>query len=201
MGQRFALVAEDDDGEFPPPEPGGYKPAISLVAYEEREGGVPTGWIFVKVPNERGRYMRTLRCVVEVSCPECAAVPGEPCRGSVQTSDGYMVNPHYRRSKTWTAFRKASSRGVRISLDEVKPAPLTVPRSRVGARWRRCAVCLSAVTQEQHRSHADRDGGVCAGKWVVWEKLVTCWPGEEKLNPVGGLQQTVASDRGQEEER
>jgi hypothetical protein len=39
-------------------------PSISLVAYEARDNRV-----FVKVPNERGRYILTSRCVIEVAFP------------------------------------------------------------------------------------------------------------------------------------
>lgn len=50
-------------------------PTISLVAYE----AWPKGKVFVRVPNERGRYVMTDRCVVEVGCPVCKATRGQPC--------------------------------------------------------------------------------------------------------------------------
>lgn len=49
--------------------------SISLVAYNIN----PT-FVFVKVPTERGRWLITDRCVVEVDCPVCGAYTGEPCR-------------------------------------------------------------------------------------------------------------------------
>lgn len=61
---------------------------IGLVAY-----GLDTSKAFVRVPNERGRWMLTDRCVVEVDCPHCKAVAGEPCR-QVQTSWRRMDQPH-----------------------------------------------------------------------------------------------------------
>lgn len=48
-------------------------PRISLVAYEEQS------WIFVMVPNEKGRYVRTDKCVAYAGCPLCGATVGEPC--------------------------------------------------------------------------------------------------------------------------
>lgn len=48
---------------------------ISLVAYQ-----VNPSMVFVRVPTERGRYLLTDRCVVEVPCGHCGAMVGEPCR-------------------------------------------------------------------------------------------------------------------------
>lgn len=48
---------------------------IGLTAYT-----VNPSMVFVRVPTERGRYMLTDRCVVEVDCPFCGATVGEPCR-------------------------------------------------------------------------------------------------------------------------
>lgn len=45
---------------------------IGLTAYTVN----PT-MVFVRVPTERGRYVLTDRCVVEVDCPVCGAVTGE----------------------------------------------------------------------------------------------------------------------------
>lgn len=61
---------------------------IGLVAY-----GLDTSKAFVRVPNERGRWMLTDRCVAEVDCPHCKAVAGEPCR-QIQTSWRRMDQPH-----------------------------------------------------------------------------------------------------------
>lgn len=47
---------------------------IGLVAYH-----AVGNLAFVKVPNERGRYMLTDLCVIAVPCPNCGAMVGEPC--------------------------------------------------------------------------------------------------------------------------
>lgn len=65
----------------------GVTPTISLVAYEARDGRV-----FVKVPNERGRYILTERCVVEVDCWHCKSAAGEPCfNGNIYTVATHSV--------------------------------------------------------------------------------------------------------------
>lgn len=48
---------------------------IGLLAYQ-----VNPSMVFVRVPTERGRYLLTDRCVVEVPCGHCGAMVGEPCR-------------------------------------------------------------------------------------------------------------------------
>lgn len=72
-------------------------PSISLVAYEARDGRV-----FVKVPDERARWILTDRCVVEVHCPQCRSVRGEPCRG---VHDRYGSQTHYARRTLWQKER------------------------------------------------------------------------------------------------
>lgn len=49
-------------------------PRIHLIAYV-----CTPDKVFVKVPNERGRWMLAQRCVVEVPCTQCGAAKGEPC--------------------------------------------------------------------------------------------------------------------------
>lgn len=79
-----------------------HTPAISLVAYE----AWPDGKVFVRVPGERGRYMLTDRCVVEVPCPHCNSIKGEPCK-----SDSlYKVGTHWRRKSNGTSKRSAKKR-------------------------------------------------------------------------------------------
>lgn len=73
-------------------------PSISLVAYEARDGRV-----FVKVPNERGRYMLVDRCVIEVDCPQCKSARGEPCKGAVAD---YAVDTHVVRRNKYRAIRR-----------------------------------------------------------------------------------------------
>lgn len=74
-------------------------PAISLVAYESRRKQL----VFVKVPDERGRYVLTSRSVVEVACSHCHVVVGEPCR----TKQGYAVTVHYARDNAWRNKRRS----------------------------------------------------------------------------------------------
>jgi hypothetical protein len=47
---------------------------ISTVAYHAIDR-----LVFVRVPNERGRYMLTDQCVALVGCSQCGACVGEPC--------------------------------------------------------------------------------------------------------------------------
>lgn len=67
------------------------KHAISLVAYPDRQGR----FIFAKVPNERGRYLRTDKSVALVACPKCEAMVGEPCKDT----NGYGGTTHYWRRR------------------------------------------------------------------------------------------------------
>ena len=53
---------------------------IGVVAY-----GIDPSLVMVRVPNEKGRFLLTKRCVVEVDCPLCKAVAGEPCRRWLNT--------------------------------------------------------------------------------------------------------------------
>lgn len=71
-------------------------PKISLIAYADRD----PAFIFVAVPNERGRYLRTSHAVIEVPCPQCGALVGEPCHNSKEDSRlrKYHCNIHWVRS-------------------------------------------------------------------------------------------------------
>ena len=71
-------------------------PTISLVAYEARDKRV-----FVKVPDERGRYLLTDRSVIEVECSMCGSARGEPCRGR----HGYTAATHFTRRKQYRSAR------------------------------------------------------------------------------------------------
>lgn len=67
-------------------------PRVSLVAFEARTPGL----IFVAVPNQRGRYVRTDKSVALVECSLCEAMVGEPCR---HRQNGYGGGTHaVRRS-------------------------------------------------------------------------------------------------------
>lgn len=64
----MSLPAMSDGGMF----------TIGLVAYGI--DGPNPNLVFVRVPTERGRWVLTDRCVVEVPCSRCGAIVGEPCR-------------------------------------------------------------------------------------------------------------------------
>jgi len=64
-------------------------PAIRLIAHLDRAGA----FVFVAIPDERGRYLRTDRSVVLVACPLCHAIKGEPCKSRA----GYTGGTHGRR--------------------------------------------------------------------------------------------------------
>lgn len=72
-------------------------PSIKLVSYEDRVGG----FIFVAVPDERGRYIRTDRSVALVACPQCRSIRGEPCK----RSQGYSVDTHTLRRTAAGKYR------------------------------------------------------------------------------------------------
>ena len=68
-------------------------PRIQLVAFEERG---PSPFIFVAIPDERNRYLRTERCVALVACPHCKVPAGVPCLGAWRKYHGGVH--HLRRS-------------------------------------------------------------------------------------------------------
>lgn len=67
---------------------------VSLVAY----CALPPNQVFLRVPNERGRWLITERCAVEVDCDFCGVSAGEPC---VSRSGHYGVGVHIWRRETW----------------------------------------------------------------------------------------------------
>lgn len=95
----------------------GPTPAITLVAFEARDPSKA----FVKVPNERGRWMLTDRCVVEVACSHCGAGVGEPCfTRESGVSRRYVVGTHYARRTTWKA-RPCREQGIHEEDHGAKP--------------------------------------------------------------------------------
>lgn len=65
-------------------------PAVSLVAFEDRAGK----FIFVRIPDSYGRYVRTDPCVALHPCPKCNSTVGEPCK----THGKYHAGIHASRS-------------------------------------------------------------------------------------------------------
>lgn len=82
------------------------RPAISgigLVAY----CALPPNLVFVRVPNERGRWLITDRCVVDVACPVCGSKVGEPCHNR-KTVRRYGTGTHAdRRAQATYRWRRA----------------------------------------------------------------------------------------------
>lgn len=75
-------------------------PKVHVVAFEDRTGG----FIFVGVPDQRGRYLRTDKSVALVACPMCRALQGEPCRAGSK-HDGYSATTHAVRRTAAARFR------------------------------------------------------------------------------------------------
>ncbi|HEY3434283.1 MAG TPA: hypothetical protein VGK41_01385 [Solirubrobacterales bacterium] len=103
---------------------------IGVVAY-----GVDPSMVFVRVPNERGRWMLVDRCVVEVDCPYCKAVAGEPCRKVARYGRGlelhdpirYGVSVHVTRREAW---QKAT--GHRFPAKRAAPHKLRIRAEELG---------------------------------------------------------------------
>lgn len=70
---------------------------IGLVAY----CALPPNHVFVRVPNEPGRWVMVHRCVVDVECSHCKAVAGEPCKRGKH----YGVGTHIARRAAHSSFR------------------------------------------------------------------------------------------------
>lgn len=66
-------------------------PKIHLVAWLDRPGK----FIFVAIPDQVGRYVRTDKSVAVVACPYCKSAVGEPCKGR----QGYGGGTHHHRRK------------------------------------------------------------------------------------------------------
>jgi hypothetical protein len=67
-------------------------PKISLVAFQDRQNH----FIFVAVPNENGRYLRTDKSVAYTRCEMCKSTVGEPCKSS---TGKYTGSTHYVRRR------------------------------------------------------------------------------------------------------
>lgn len=72
-------------------------PIVSLVAFEDRPGR----FIFVRIPDEYGRYLRTDPCVAYVPCPRCNATVGEPCKSWGKKPGKYHGSTHADRRGSW----------------------------------------------------------------------------------------------------
>lgn len=91
-------------------------PSIKLVAFEDRPGG----FIFVAIPDERGRYVRTDRSVALVACPLCKAIRGEPCKTG-HRHEGYGGTTH---AALRTAAGKYKGRQDDVTASPVDRTPI-----------------------------------------------------------------------------
>lgn len=97
-------------------------PVISLIAWQDRS----MGFIFVRVPNEYGRYLRTDQSVSQVTCPQknCGATIGEPCM-----HDGnYVAGTHYLRRTAAKELRRGKQFAVKAEdvIDRLDGATVTI---------------------------------------------------------------------------
>lgn len=77
-------------------------PKITLVAWCDRLQH--NKFIFVAVPNERGRYVRTDMCVAFVECGYCGSITGEPCKD--RCSGRYCAGTHTLRRRLYTQKKR-----------------------------------------------------------------------------------------------
>jgi len=120
--------------------------SIGLIAYG-MDGHDPSK-VLVRVPTERGRWVLTDRCVVEVPCTHCKAVVGEPCRRGRQLNS-HGAGTHAVRRTDWQALRRKEYRnGKPVPKLRVRPDDLDARhpddeflegiaflRTRFGAQW------------------------------------------------------------------
>jgi hypothetical protein len=71
-----------------------------VVAYADRM----SGFVFVKVPGEYGRYVRTSRIVTVAGCPACGSNINVPCKGQY---DRYTGSIHADRMRAANSERLA----------------------------------------------------------------------------------------------
>lgn len=79
---------------------------VRRIAYEDRAGN----FIFVKVPGEYGRYVRTNWTVALSSCPACGSDAGVPCIGQYKR---YTGSTHADRHVA--AYQLLRDQGVNIN--------------------------------------------------------------------------------------
>lgn len=99
--------------------------SIGLVAYGV--DGPDPSLVMVRVPTERGRYVLTDRCVVEVPCRFCHALVGEPCRRG-RKADRHGVGTHWVRREDWQrrpqVERRARQPKLRVHADDLAAAAM-----------------------------------------------------------------------------
>lgn len=98
---------------------------IGLVAY----CALPPNLVFVRIPNEKGRWIMTHRCVVEVPCSYCKAQTGEPCftKNESVASRKYHVGTHTWRRQAFTDLKRRRDEALpvhrpKIPLGDIRAA-------------------------------------------------------------------------------
>ena len=94
-------------------------PRISLVAFDDRLNN----FIFVAVPDERGRYLRTDRSVALVECPHCGALIGEPCHDGRRRRYGGTTHVRRRSLANWEHGRKPEVDDILCRTEPPPPVP------------------------------------------------------------------------------
>jgi hypothetical protein len=93
-------------------------PVISLIAFEDRAAR----FIFVRVPDDFGRYVRTDACVALVPCERCGATIGEPCKSWGKKPGRYHGATHaLRREAAGQTRRKGRAHKLECK-DVIDPA-------------------------------------------------------------------------------
>jgi hypothetical protein len=85
---------------------------ISLIAMETRDASR----VFVRVPNEPGRWLLTDKCVALVPCEVCGAIAGEPC---INRHKRYTIGTHFARR--YAMNRLNPSARSRLIVEDIKP--------------------------------------------------------------------------------
>lgn len=98
-------------------------PMVSLVAFEDRSGK----FIFVRIPDSYGRYVRTDPCVAHVPCSRCNATIGEPCMHNGK----YCGGTHAVRRGAWDQRHRGKAQPFRRKdvTDPADGATVTIKAS------------------------------------------------------------------------
>jgi hypothetical protein len=103
---------------------------IGLMAY-----GVTPQHVMVKVPNERGRWVLTDRCVVEVACPTCGSIVGEPCANRRHLRTLYWSGTHctrraeYQRKYGWRRRPDVPPHKLRVTAEDLAETQAPPPNT------------------------------------------------------------------------
>lgn len=91
---------------------------IGIVAYEAL-----CNFVFVRVPNERGRWVLVAKCVAEVDCPICGAIAGEPCHNrKTGPNRRYWVDTHHGRRMAAGRWKQREKPKLRLRFEDLEAA-------------------------------------------------------------------------------